>query len=149
MCLQGDETIDHLLVQCVYSREVWFKIFRWLGWARFCPTADEVFCSSRLRSRKMVPKSHRKAFDSAVVLAAWCLWLQHNDRVFRNGSVCASAVCRSSICRLQWSNGVGPSWWCGRHCLESSFTINLGRMVLWRRVKNFFSLNITRAMHGL
>jgi hypothetical protein len=34
-----------------------------------------------------VPKSRRKAFDSAVLLVAWNLWLQRNDRVIGHGAL--------------------------------------------------------------
>jgi hypothetical protein len=32
LCSQEEQTIDHLLLRCVVSREVWFKVLRKLGW---------------------------------------------------------------------------------------------------------------------
>jgi hypothetical protein len=34
-----------------------------------------------LAVRKRVTKAQRKAFDSMVLLIAWCVWLQRNTRV--------------------------------------------------------------------
>ncbi|OEL31237.1 hypothetical protein BAE44_0007751, partial [Dichanthelium oligosanthes] len=39
-----------------------------------------------LRSRKLVAKEHRKAFDSLCLLLTRNLWLERNGRVFRNTS---------------------------------------------------------------
>jgi hypothetical protein len=50
-----------------------------------------------------VQKSRRKAFDSAVALVAWSLWLQQNDRVFRNGSLSAALLVDQSVASMeQW-----------------------------------------------
>jgi hypothetical protein len=37
-------------------------------------------------------KPRRKAFDSLVVLIVWCIWMEHNARVFRNQAGLVSAV---------------------------------------------------------
>jgi hypothetical protein len=39
-----------------------------------------------MRARKSVAKVRRKAFDSFVILIAWLLWLQRNDRVLNRVS---------------------------------------------------------------
>jgi hypothetical protein len=44
LCDQGDETVQHLLISCVFSREVWFRIFSLVNLRQFSPTrADLVF----------------------------------------------------------------------------------------------------------
>jgi hypothetical protein len=113
LCAQCDETIDHLLVQCVYSREVWFKFVRRFHWSQLGPAADDTFCAWWLRSRKLVQKGRRKTFDSVVALVSWSLWLQRNDRVFKNGSSSPALLvdhlvasmeqwCRAKL--MVWSN---------------------------------------------
>jgi hypothetical protein len=71
------ETLDHLIVGCVFSREAWFKV-RPVNWW--------------LDARKRVPKPRHQAFDSLVFLVARQLWLEHNGRVFRGGGVTSLSV---------------------------------------------------------
>jgi hypothetical protein len=35
-------------------------------------------------TRKRIPRDRRKAFDMVVILVVWCIWLERNNRVFRN-----------------------------------------------------------------
>jgi hypothetical protein len=37
LCNQQPETIDHLLIACVFSRQVWFTSLRKLGWHPLSP----------------------------------------------------------------------------------------------------------------
>jgi hypothetical protein len=79
LCSQEDETIEHLLVRCVVSREVWFKPLR----QRF---QDTDVVNWWLQARKQIKKRKWKAFDSLVVLVAWRIWLQRNTCIFRDES---------------------------------------------------------------
>jgi hypothetical protein len=40
-CDQQTETIDHLLLICVYKREVWFQGFQPCGWQHLTPQAED------------------------------------------------------------------------------------------------------------
>jgi hypothetical protein len=79
------ETIDHLLLQCVYAWEVWFKALRRGGWQQCCPTRSNRINSWWMTAWKVVVKLHRKAFDSLVLLTAWTIWNHRNGNIFRNG----------------------------------------------------------------
>jgi hypothetical protein len=61
------------------------------------PSVDDIFTMWWLRSRKLTPKAHRKAFDSMVALISWMIWLQRNDHVFHNGSVAAVLLVEHSL----------------------------------------------------
>jgi len=41
-CEQSQETIDHLLINCPFSRELWFNLLRKLGWESVSPSAHEL-----------------------------------------------------------------------------------------------------------
>ncbi|KAJ1266199.1 hypothetical protein BS78_08G132600 [Paspalum vaginatum] len=78
------ETVDHLLLRCVHSKEIWFRFLLRLGIQHVAPSAlDGSFASWWLEAKKQVAKSIRKRFDSLVVLVAWCLWKERNNRIFR------------------------------------------------------------------
>jgi hypothetical protein len=77
------ESIDHLLLQCPYAREVWFKVFRRCSWGHLIPTPADRLSIWWLRAHKAIAKIRRPTFDSLVLLISWSLWLQQNSRVFR------------------------------------------------------------------
>jgi hypothetical protein len=45
-----------------------------------------------LAARKRIPKAHRKAFDSLVLLVCHSIWLQRNAKVFRGEVVNAGSI---------------------------------------------------------
>jgi len=82
-CTQSSETTDHLLVTCPFSREIWFHILRQAGQEGLLLHAHSGFFSFWWsHTRKLVPKSTRRGFDTLVVLIAWILWKERNDRIF-------------------------------------------------------------------
>ncbi|KAK1617070.1 hypothetical protein QYE76_022587 [Lolium multiflorum] len=83
-CLQEEDTVDHILTQCPYARQVWFDVLRIAG-----PNIQEPGLDANLErwwteARKRVRKLDRKRFDSMVIITAWTLWKQRNARVFGN-----------------------------------------------------------------
>jgi hypothetical protein len=87
LCNQQPETINHLLLACFFSRQVWFTYLSMFGWQLLLPGPDDVFPEWWIRRRKQVAQARRKAFDSIFVLVAHCIWLHRNDVVFRNNSM--------------------------------------------------------------
>lgn len=79
LCSQLPEALNHLLLSCVFSREVWFKVLRRLGWHTLAPRAHDTLVDWWLRSRKQIGKPRRHAFDSLVILVTWLLWLERNE----------------------------------------------------------------------
>jgi hypothetical protein len=95
--------LDHLLIQCEYNRETWFKILRCLGWHQFTPTTTDIAVDWRLRTRKLVAKARFKSFDPLVSLVGWSLWLERNNRVFRTSrSLVAALVLKIKNSVDQW-----------------------------------------------
>jgi hypothetical protein len=87
LCSQADELMPHLMMQCVFSGEVWFQILRAGGFQHLAPMLGEQWPDWWLRRRKQVQKDHRKGSDTMVVLIAWRLWKERNQRVFDQVSV--------------------------------------------------------------
>jgi hypothetical protein len=82
LCLQELELVDHLMVQCVFSREVWFLTLRRCGWEILTPSTVHTFGGWWVECQKQVVKGRRKVFDSLVISVAWSIWLQRNDPCF-------------------------------------------------------------------
>nr|AWA44606.1 UPI0001A870D1 related cluster [Saccharum spontaneum] len=66
--------MDHLLIACVFCREVWYKVLQVLGLQQLTPNLVESFCEWWLQTRKRVPKAHRRGFDALVLLVSWMIW---------------------------------------------------------------------------
>lgn len=74
LCDQEEETMQHILLQCVFAREVWFHTLSLIGLQHLTPgTAESSFQDWWHRSGTTVQKAQKKGFNSAVILVAW--WL--------------------------------------------------------------------------
>jgi hypothetical protein len=85
ICDQAVETMDHIILGYVFSREVWASCMR-----RFRPQDQVLVQESDIMqwwtdSRRCLPKSIRRGFDSLFFLVGWTLWKERNARTF-NGT---------------------------------------------------------------
>lgn len=82
LCDQHDESIDHILVGCPESRQLWWWVLRAIGHPECLPVNEPSFyqwlCSSRIRIREHL----RRGFDTVVTLVAWTIWKERNGRIF-------------------------------------------------------------------
>jgi hypothetical protein len=96
LCRQVSESIEHLLLNCVYAREVWFALLHQASFQQLCPVLEISMVEWWLRQRKEAHADYRKGFDSLVVLVPWHLWKECNACIFdglsRNTSVLVSIV---------------------------------------------------------
>jgi hypothetical protein len=83
-CLQEEDTVDHILTQCPYTRQVWFDVLRSAGLNIHEPGLDANLERWWTEATKRVRKLDRKRFDSMVIITAWTLWKQRDARVFGN-----------------------------------------------------------------
>ena len=105
-CSQLPETIDHLLISCSFTREVWFMIFHRLGWHSHAPGADIISLADWWQgARKQILKEERKCFDTLVLLICWLIWKERNGRIFdrkmRSVDEMLSWVVDESVCWCQ------------------------------------------------
>lgn len=84
LCDQEDETTDHLLLGCVFSRQVWCILLGRAGLQVLMPAPGSRLADWWLSSRLAVPAAARKAFDSTVLAVSWALWRERNARTFNN-----------------------------------------------------------------
>jgi len=67
-CSQEVETSDHLLLACVYSREVWCRVLFALRLPIQAPGSDARLVQWWLRTRMQLGGELREGFDSLVLL---------------------------------------------------------------------------------
>ena len=84
-CLQLPETIPHILIECVFAREIWTILFNKWNWFRLAAqlAVHEEFIDWWQWSRKEMHRDDRKTFDTLVVLVAWLLWKERNNLTFQ------------------------------------------------------------------
>lgn len=79
LCDQEEETVQHILITCVFVREFWFNVLHRLNWSNLVPNRRTI-CFAELwkKSLKKVQRQHRKGFNSLVILGAWILGKHRN-----------------------------------------------------------------------
>ncbi|XBJ08188.1 hypothetical protein VPH35_013553 [Triticum aestivum] len=83
-CCQEPETIDHILVQCAFSRITWHEILSWCRLPASTPAASASFYAWWAATSNAARGSLRKSANFLIALVAWSLWKHHNAAVFDN-----------------------------------------------------------------
>lgn len=74
--------MDHLLIGCTFSKELWIRLLSLLGWRHLTVGMSSSFLDWWMLARKRIQKQLRQGFDALVLLLAWELWKERNARVF-------------------------------------------------------------------
>jgi hypothetical protein len=81
---QEEETIQHILVGCVFSKEIWFRVLSMAGLQRCTPmTGVQNFQEWWQAVERMVPKQVRGGLNLLISLVLWYLWKHCNACVLR------------------------------------------------------------------
>lgn len=86
LCGQESETSDHLFVACVVARQVWTALLSPIGLESLAPRRDDALVDWWLHQRRLLQPDATTTFDTAVLLVAWCLWKERNNRTFNRVS---------------------------------------------------------------
>lgn len=81
-CLQSEDNVEHILAQCVYAREVWYRCLDQLHLPISGPTDTDTILDWWLGQRANFRSIDGRGFDSLVICTVWALWKQRNARVF-------------------------------------------------------------------
>ena len=89
--------MDHIILGCVYSREVWAILLAKLHLLDVVLVNEEDVMEWWLRNRKLVVKSVRKGFHSLFFLVSWRLWKERNSCTFDEVSTDAAGLACSIL----------------------------------------------------
>jgi hypothetical protein len=82
-CDQEEETVEHLLVTCVFARQVWFHLLAPLNLGDYIPRLRErSFAEWWRRVLRRVRKECKKGVNTLIILGAWMIWKHRNACVF-------------------------------------------------------------------
>jgi hypothetical protein len=74
LCDQQQETIQHLLNPCIFTRQFWNSILSPFGLGHLILSIDEPsFADWWRRLDNSMHRDKRKGLNSAIILGAWCL----------------------------------------------------------------------------
>jgi hypothetical protein len=84
LCDQEEETIDHLLVNCVFAREFWFFLFRQVGLQNLSPQSPDLSFHAWWDDASSISEVglKRQGVNSLIILGAWTIWNHRNSCVF-------------------------------------------------------------------
>nr|XP_040251384.1 uncharacterized protein LOC120968563 [Aegilops tauschii subsp. strangulata] len=105
-CNQEEDTINHILLTCVLSREVWTHICHALEEPTWAPGGEEVlstWCQDRAKHDLCIKTSR-----AIILLGLWQLWKHRNTVVFDNAAPSVAMVMRQveQEGRAWWSAGL-------------------------------------------
>jgi hypothetical protein len=81
ICDQDAETMDHILLGCIFSREVWDIALRSYRLNNNVAVQQQDVMTWWTTARKQLPKELHRGFD-CLVLTSWMLWKERNARTF-------------------------------------------------------------------
>lgn len=82
LCDQVPETMQHLILQCPFSRQIWHEILSWLRMTCRIPSDEATLYDWWSTARQNTPKLMHKGLASATLLVPWMIWKHRNDCVF-------------------------------------------------------------------
>ena len=84
VCLQEEDTADHILAQCVFARQVWHRCGEVWGDAFIAPSQRCTLQGWWLLQRSKFRDKDRRRFDTLVCIGCHALWKNRNAWCFDN-----------------------------------------------------------------
>lgn len=85
-CHSARETIDHLLLGCAITAQIWARFLLSVGLHRCTPAGQPTLENFWISARQKVSFSRRRGLDSCIILTSWMIWKERNNRVFNKVS---------------------------------------------------------------
>jgi hypothetical protein len=87
LCDQDQETLNHMLLGCVFAREFWFKLLLLVNLQHLAHQSCEGgFMDWWQDLSTKIPGIARNGLNSLAILGVWTLWKHRNGCVFDNKS---------------------------------------------------------------
>jgi hypothetical protein len=72
LCDQEEESIQHILIGCVFARQFWYSLLHCVGLSSLAPQpTDSIWDDWRAKVEVAVTADARKGLNSLIILGAW------------------------------------------------------------------------------
>jgi hypothetical protein len=103
LCDQEDETIDHLLISCVFVRQFWFAFLSQVNLQGISPQPNDRSFLDWWRRSNLVIVDTTRGLNLMFILGAWVLWKHRNRCVFETVvPSLAAALSQAREERVMW-----------------------------------------------
>jgi hypothetical protein len=93
LCDQEPETMQHILLACSFSRQVWYDILAWLRLTCNPPVDEASLSDWWIIARQNTPKPMHKGLATVTLLLPWMVWKHRNACVFEGERPSVSGTC--------------------------------------------------------
>ena len=100
LCEAASESVDHLLLHCTYSWQVWCWWMNLWGLSWIPPIS--LRASLQQWSFPRAEPFFKKVWLAVFYIITWSLWKERNGRIFNNISLPMEKVCDMILIRLGW-----------------------------------------------
>ncbi|KAE8792878.1 Soluble starch synthase 3, chloroplastic/amyloplastic [Hordeum vulgare] len=97
LCDQALESIQHLLIGCLFSCTVWHDVFSKLRLTATTPIGHESFFDSLQEATMSAPPSLCNGTASLDIIMAWTLWKHKNACIFDNTTPSTAEVSKAVL----------------------------------------------------
>lgn len=101
LCDQHEESIQHLLISCVFARQVWHGLGVITGRQELEPLHDETLGEWCIRQDQ--DPRHRRSTRAKCLLGMWMVWKHRNDIVFNGATTSLTKT-------MEWIREEGRLW---------------------------------------
>ncbi|KAJ0923638.1 putative RNA-directed DNA polymerase [Helianthus annuus] len=122
LCGEGEETIQHLLTECMVSSVTWQMVSGWIGIPPiYAFTTEDLF---RVHKNLSGPPKMKKLVQAIIIISCWNIWKLRNNVIFSGNRVDVSRLLaeikstsflwvrnRAKMQSLEWSD------WCSFNVL--------------------------------
>ncbi|XP_071729175.1 uncharacterized protein [Rutidosis leptorrhynchoides] len=101
LCDDDIETVEHSLIFCTHTREIWEKVFNWWGLGNFsCYDIQQLLSGSGHASSSCFG---RKIWQALKWICSYLIWQNRNNKVFHGNSWTSPvALCDIQIKSFGW-----------------------------------------------
>ena len=80
MCLEDEETIDHLLLRCITAVKIWNTVICWFGCSWVFPkNVQDLFMAWK---SPLGPHKGKEMWKLSFLVVIWHIWKERNTRCF-------------------------------------------------------------------
>ena len=92
LCDQMPESMNHLIMDCPFTKQIWHDILSWLHLPCSAPNGENSLSTWWHTARQTTPKLMHKGLTSATLLIPWMTWKHRNDCVFNAATPSTSVL---------------------------------------------------------